>query len=126
MAIGISIAIASIISIIYGIIKKNKPLAILSIVVLINRERAIRSFIEYINKTNDDKCLDIPGKRQLTGEDAKKIIKDHCHIYNALDLYKFDVNKRNQYLKELKEGYGLSIRQIERLTGISRGIIQRA
>jgi len=91
-----------------------------------NRERAIRSFIEYINKTNDDKCLDIPGKRQLTDEDAKKIIKDHCHIYNTLDLHKFDVNKRNQYLKELKEGYGLSIRQIERLTGIGRGIIQRA
>jgi hypothetical protein len=30
------------------------------------------------------------------------------------------------HLKELKESYGLSIRQIERLTGIGRGIIQRA
>lgn len=35
MAIGISIAIASIIGIIYGIIKKNKPLAILSVAALI-------------------------------------------------------------------------------------------
>ena len=84
-----------------------------------NRERAIRSFIEYINKTNDDKCLDIPGKRQLTDEDAKKIIKDHCHIYNALDLYKFDVNKRNQYPKELKEAYRLSISQIAILTRVA-------
>ncbi len=35
-------------------------------------------------------------------------------------------NKRNLYLKDLKEVYGLSIRRIERLTGIGRGIIQRA
>jgi hypothetical protein len=35
MALGITIVIASIIGIIYGINKKNKPLAILSIVALI-------------------------------------------------------------------------------------------
>jgi hypothetical protein len=90
-----------------------------------NRERAVRSFAEYINRANDDKCLDIPEKRQITDENAKKIIKNHCHVGHALDMQKIDVNKRNQYLKELKEGYGLSIRQIERLTGIGRGIIQR-
>ncbi len=92
----------------------------------INRERAVRSFIEYMNEANDDKCLDMPEKRQLTDEVARKIIKDHCHIDHAFDLQKFDVNKRNQYLKELREGFDLSIRQIERLTGIGRGIIQRA
>ncbi|MCR6545975.1 transposase, partial [Dehalobacterium formicoaceticum] len=61
----------------------------------------------------------------LTDENAQKIIKDHCHVYHALDLQRFDANKRNLYLKDLKEVYGLSIRQIERLTGICRGIIQR-
>ncbi len=35
MALGISIVIASIIGIIYGIIKKHKPLTILSVVALI-------------------------------------------------------------------------------------------
>ena len=91
-----------------------------------NRERAERGFIEYINEANDDKCLGMPEKRRLADQDAKKIIKVHCHIDHVLDLQKFDVKKRNQYLKDLKEGYGLSIRQIERLTGIGRGIIQRA
>lgn len=90
-----------------------------------NREKAVRSFIEYINKANDDKCLDMPEKRQLTDEDAKKIIQDHCHVEHVLDLQKFEVYKRNEYLKELKNDFGLSIRQIERLTGIGRGIIQR-
>lgn len=92
----------------------------------INRGEAVRSFIEYINKANDDKCLDMLEKRQLTDEEAKKIIKDHCHIDHAQDLQKFAANKRNLYLKDLKESYGLSIRQIERLTGIGRGIVQRA
>ncbi|HBQ25591.1 MAG TPA: transposase, partial [Syntrophomonas sp.] len=32
----------------------------------------------------------------------------------------------NEYLKKLKEEYHLSIRQIERLTGINRGIIFNA
>jgi putative transposase len=38
----------------------------------------------------------MPEKRQLTDEDAKKIIQDHCHVEHALDLQKFEVYKRNQ------------------------------
>ena len=32
---------------------------------------------------------------------------------------------RDRYLKELKEKHSLSIRQIERLTGINRGVVQK-
>lgn len=69
--------------------------------------------------------MDIPEKRQITDDDAIKIIKEHFRIDYATDIQKFDVNKRNSCLKDLKGIHGLSIRQIERLTGISRGIIQR-
>ncbi|WRO21483.1 transposase [Metallumcola ferriviriculae] len=90
-----------------------------------DREKAVRLFIEYINKESDDKCLDIPGKGRLTDDEARRIIKDHCKVDHTIDLQNFDKDKRNSYIKDLKEGYGLSIRQIERLTGITRGIIQR-
>lgn len=90
-----------------------------------DRERAVRNFIEYINKENDDECMDIAEKRRLTDEDAIKIIKAHCKIANALDLQKFDIKIRDLHIKSLRERYGLSIRQIERITGISRGVIQR-
>ena len=89
-----------------------------------DRDKAVRMFIEYINKENDDKCLEIKEGRPVTDGDARKIIKDLCKVDHTIDLQKFDLHKRNSYLKALKE-YGLSIRQIERLTGISRGIIQR-
>jgi putative transposase len=95
-----------------------------------SRKEAISSFIEYVNDSNNDQCndqcLDIWAKRQLSDEEAKKIIQDHCNLDYAQDLQKLDKDIRDLHLKKLKENYGLSIRQIERLTGIGRGIVQRA
>lgn len=91
-----------------------------------DRKEAIREFIEYIDRNCDDNCLGIQYKKRITDDDARKIIRTHCKVDYALDLQKFEIVKRNLYLKDLKESYGLSIRQIERLTGINRGIIQRA
>jgi len=90
-----------------------------------NREKAVKSLIEYINKPNDDVCMEVSEKQPITDEVARVIIKDLCKINNTIDLQKFDKHQRNKYLKDLKEGYNLSIRQIERLTGINRGIIQK-
>lgn len=90
-----------------------------------DRAKAVKSLIEYLNKENDDECMDICEKRRLTDDDARKIIKEHCKVAHAIDIQNFELNKRNEYIKSLKERYGLSIRQIERLTGINRGIIQR-
>ena len=89
-----------------------------------NREKASKSFIEYINKSNDDVCLEISEKRQITDEEARIIIKNLCKVNNAIALQKLEIHERNAYLKDLKERYSLSIRQIERLTGINRGVIQ--
>ncbi|WP_236932636.1 hypothetical protein [Geosporobacter ferrireducens] len=91
----------------------------------VDREKAVRKFIEYIDKDNDGKCLEIKESRQIKDNDAIKIIKAHCKVKQGLDLQMVDTDKKDRYIKELKEGYGLSIRQIERLTGVSRGIIQK-
>lgn len=91
----------------------------------IDRKKAIRGFIEHIDSNCDDKCLDIQYKERIIDDDARKFIRAHCKVEHAIDIQKFENVKRNLYLKELKERYGLSISQIERLTGINRGIIQR-
>jgi putative transposase len=59
----------------------------------------------------------------LGDEEAREIITTVCKVKNAVDLQKLDIVTRNTYLKDLKEEYSLSIRQIERLTGINSGII---
>ena len=40
-----------------------------------NRDKAVKSFIEYINKVNDDVCLEISEKCRVTDEGARNIIK---------------------------------------------------
>lgn len=90
-----------------------------------NREKAIENFIEYINRENYDVCLEIAEKRQISDEEAINIIKKLCKIDHVIDLQKLEINIRNEYLRNLIKSHTLSIRQIERLTGISRGIIQR-
>lgn len=88
-------------------------------------DKAIKRFTEYINTENNDECLEIEEKRTVTDNDARKMIKEHCKVDHVIDLQTVDIHKRNLLLKELKDSYGLSIRQLERVTGISRGIIQR-
>ncbi|MGI6427701.1 MAG: transposase [Natronincolaceae bacterium] len=91
-----------------------------------DRRKAIDGFIEFINQENDDKCIDIAEKRQIRDDDARRIIKKYCKVDHAMDIQKFEKSKKNSCLRDLKEKYDLSIRQIERLTGINRGTIQRA
>lgn len=94
-------------------------------IINLDKEKAIKKFIEHINKKSEDKCLDITKKQRLTDDEAKKLIKEHCKIDHVIDIQNFDIVHRNLYLKDLKGRYGLSIRQIERVTGINRGVIQR-
>jgi putative transposase len=90
------------------------------------RKKAIKSFVEYNSKLNNDNCLDIKKSNRITDEDAKNIISELCNVKNAIEIQNFDILTRNKYLKELKEKHDLSIRQIERLTGINRGVVQKA
>ncbi len=92
-----------------------------------DRKMAIQNFIEYTTTVNDNNCLDInhENKHQMPDEEAQEIIKQVCRVKNALDLQKLKIVDRNQYLKKLKGKYNLSVRQLERLTGINRGIILR-
>lgn len=103
------------------LIETNVVLTILSE----DKGRAVKRFIEYNSETNKEKCLDIEEKQRITDQEAMNIIRDVCNLKYATEIQNFDPLKRDKCLKEIKEKYGLSIRQIERLTGINRGIISR-
>lgn len=90
-----------------------------------DRAKAVKSFICYVNQENEDVCLDAQDKKQLNDVEAIKLIKKVCKVKHGQDLQKLENQQRNGYLEELKKTHGLSVRQIERLTGISRGIIQK-
>ena len=67
--------------------------------------------------------MDIDEKDvRINDIDAKKIIKRISKCDSATEFQQLEQKKRDEYIKKLKDK-GLSIRQISRLTGISKGIV---
>ncbi len=91
-----------------------------------DREKALKKFIQYNDEMNKDLCLEIEEKHRKTDEEARDVIKQLCKVQKASELQELEILKRNMFLKALKEEFNLSVRQIERLTGINRGIVLKA
>ncbi len=84
----------------------------------------IEQFVEFNNQFSDDICLDIADNDyRLTDDEAMKIIWKICKCKSASDFQKFDKGKRNNYIQKIHQ-QGVSIRQISRLTGVSRKIVE--
>ena len=76
---------------------------------------------EYLSEESDDFCMEYyPAK--LSDERAKEIIKKKLGVESGVILQKYDRRSRDEAIVCLSNA-GLSERQIERLTGISRRII---
>ncbi|AOT70561.1 hypothetical protein Gferi_13855 [Geosporobacter ferrireducens] len=58
------------------------------------------------------------GKAANNGGCCDKIIMDHCKVSYGAELQNLGTYKRNAYIRELRDRYGLSIRQIEIQEGI--------
>jgi REP element-mobilizing transposase RayT len=82
-------------------------------------------FISYHEEDDSDKYLDITESRfLLSDEHAIKLIIDVTGCKTPLDMQKLDITTRNEEIRKLKQ-QGLSIRQLARLTGISKSVIER-
>jgi len=81
--------------------------------------------ISFLHQEEQSCCLDDIERKVITDTKAKEILLKKYHIKNFLVVQQLEPRKRDLLLKELKKE-GMSIRQLERLTGLNRGIIQRA
>lgn len=91
-----------------------------------NREKALRAFVDFNNQETDQECLDIEqAEQRMTDQEALKMIKRICKVTRPDEIQYFDKKGRDDCLRELKRE-GLSVRQLERLTGINRGVAQKA
>lgn len=73
--------------------------------------------------TIDDGAV-IPKRRAIPDSEAIRFAKDEFGATFADTITSLPSKERNAVIKRLRR-YGMSVRQIERLTGIGRGIIQR-
>jgi len=87
--------------------------------------KAVEQFRQYVNKSEDHKCMDVESSGRVTDEEAKALILRVGNISYCQQLQDFERTDRDTVLRKLKDD-GLSIRQIERLSGINRGIILNA
>lgn len=88
--------------------------------------KAILSFKEYHQQISDDSCLDLNKNESVSDKKAIDIILKVFSVNDLADIHSFNIKKRDEGLKKLKQEYHLSIRQIGRLIGINRGIVERA
>ena len=80
-------------------------------------------FIDYHNQQNDDQCMEMEEHFRLTDDEAKAIIRKTTKCKTITEFQALDAEKRNEYIRKL-HSKGLSIRQISRLTGISKKIVE--
>ncbi len=90
----------------------------------INWEKVISSFIEHSNEQNEDKCLDYDEKIRLTDNEVRKYF-EKLDIENIRELQQLEKSKRNAIIREIKAIEGVTIRQLSRITGVSKSIIDR-
>jgi 3-dehydroquinate dehydratase len=83
-------------------------------------------FVNFHNQQDDENVLDIRDSSfKMTDAEAKLIIKEVSGAENTTDFLRLNKIERNVFIKELKER-GLSIRQISRVTSISKGIVEKS
>ena len=76
-------------------------------------------------KSSEGEELPILEGRRYTEEWAVKKICDELRVESSTALQHMERKERDDALRRLKK-LGLSVRQIERLTGINRNVVQRA
>lgn len=89
-----------------------------------NENQAKKQFELFHQTAETDQCLEISEKKRWRDQEAIALIKNLAGVENLVMIQQFERAKRDDIIRACKEE-GLSIRQIERLTGISFGVIRR-
>ena len=80
--------------------------------------------MEYLQSYSREKCMEY-GSARLSDQEALAILLEKTSCRSPSDFQHLDLIMRNDYLKELRHS-GISIRQLSRITGISRTAIHTA
>jgi len=89
--------------------------------------RAKSAFRELMHSAIDGEVtvMDVDVPKAAKDNQAIELIKQIANIENCMNLQLQDKAIRDEHLAQMKQ-HGLTIKQISRLTGLNRGVIQRA
>lgn len=103
----------------------NKDISLVLNLFSDNEELAVSRFINFITQDNIDICSDIDENRTITDESARQLMFNLCDTNNISDFLKLHRVAQDVYLRQMKYKYNLPLRQIERLTGVSRSALEK-
>ena len=85
----------------------------------------LNELIKYTTMNNTDNCLEYAESKFLpTDAEAKVLMMEICKCDTAEAFKRLSTQKRDEYIKALGNS-GISIRQLARISGISKGIVER-
>ena len=85
--------------------------------------KTFKDFSDYMNVKNNDQCLEYNPIIKYNDNTLRKIIKKK---YNINHLDKLPINERNERIKEIYNNTNVSIRQLSRILGMGKAIIENA
>ena len=80
-------------------------------------------FIRFSEEENQDECLDIRSKMRWTDERLTDLVNHNPEYRNLGEL---SVDKRNQLIREIQQETGGGIRQLSRVLGLGKMMVERA
>ena len=87
-------------------------------------KETIEAFKKFSNKNNEDRCMEYDEKMRVTDEEVFASLAE-INIYNISQLAQLEKSQRNEIIKSMKSIDGITIRQISRITGVPKSVIQR-
>jgi putative transposase len=88
------------------------------------RKMALPKFKEYMQQHNQDQCLDDVVRVRLSDREVKEHLTN-IGITSISHFQQLEKEERDQVLVMLKGLKGVNLRQLSRITGISKSVIQR-
>lgn len=90
-----------------------------------DRKKAVELFRDFNIQNNNDMCLEDEEKLRVSDSEVKEYFKE-AGIMNPKELRQLEKSKRDEIIRKLKLLNGVTIRQLSRMTGISKSVIDRA
>ncbi len=86
--------------------------------------RKQKDYEEYVNKVNNDECLEYKIKKKYTDNNLRSIINKEFKISTS-EMTKLTVEERARIIKNIYKDITTSVRQLSRVFGIGKSIIEK-
>ena len=89
------------------------------------KETAIATFKEFMNEPQEDQCMEYDENRKLTETEVYQLTAELLKGRPVTTIQTLDPESRNQIINQLRYDYGVSIRQISRVTGLPLHVVRK-